>query len=546
MPRITALEIQNYRSIGDIIRVEVPEGQPIVLVGENNSGKSNVIRALDLVLGARWPGNHDPEDHEFHLRDRTREISIAVEFATGDRFGGTYTDMLWQYDETGPGDPVDYGVAPSRRGRDMDWVNGDDRDECVCMVVEADRNLDYHLSYRSKYTLLSKLMHSFHKELTEDQETKEELEELFGEIKDRFENITQFSDFSDTLSEQLINLTGNMTHSLEVDFQAYNPTNFFRALRLQAAEQGEPRTLEELGTGEKQVLALSFAYAYATAFHGGIILVIEEPEAHLHPLAQRWLADRINELCEGGLQVVLTTHSPNFIDLLNLEGMVLVRKPDDATRVVQRTTEELVQHCQQTGAEQADPTNILPFYAAQATNEILEGFFAKAVVLVEGDTEALALPVYLEHCGLETNRQGVAVIGVGGKGNLAKWKRLFEAYDIPTYIVFDNDGSQDDEDGTRRRDALQAVGIDADDRDDFIDEDEWRVEENVSVFGENFEHAMRDFFDDYEDLEADAETAGVSGKPFIARWVAERLNEDPGQAGWTCYNEMAQAIEEKL
>ncbi|MGB9619585.1 MAG: TOPRIM nucleotidyl transferase/hydrolase domain-containing protein [Armatimonadota bacterium] len=61
------------------------------------------------------------------------------------------------------------------------------------------------------------------------------------------------------------------------------------------------------------------------------------------------------------------------------------------------------------------------------------GFFARPVVLVEGSTEALALPVLLAKRGLEVEKEGIALISVGGKGNLAKWYRLYRAYEIPCY-----------------------------------------------------------------------------------------------------------------
>jgi len=64
---------------------------------------------------------------------------------------------------------------------------------------------------------------------------------------------------------------------------------------------------------------MAFAYAFAEAFHGGVLLIVEEPEAHLHPLAQQWLAAQIGEMTRAGLQVVITTHSPAFVDLLALK-----------------------------------------------------------------------------------------------------------------------------------------------------------------------------------------------------------------------------------
>src|SRR5690606_3443818 len=216
--------------------------------------------------------------------------------------------------------------------------------------------------------------------------------------------------------------------------------------------------IDEMGTGEQQILALSFAYAYARAFHGGIVLALEEPEAHLHPLAQAWLAKKLFEMCEGGLQIVITTHSPHFINLLHLEGLVLLRKVGGATRAVQLTRDDLVHHCIALGShpERTTADRILSFYQDNATPPVLEGFFARTVVLVEGPSEELALPVYFSRLGFDTAGNGVAVINVGGKGNLAKWRRLFTAYGIPVYVVFDNDGSEDGE-ATRRIDALRAI-----------------------------------------------------------------------------------------
>ena len=103
-------------------------------------------------------------------------------------------------------------------------------------------------------------------------------------------------------------------------------------------------------------------------------------------------------MCADGLQVILTTHSPAFIDILNLEGIVLVRKDENgATYARQLTREDLAEYCINHGANPSRTSvdSILPFYAAHATEEILSGFFAKAVVLVEGG-----------HCNYSSDGEG--------------------------------------------------------------------------------------------------------------------------------------------
>ena len=62
MARVRSLKVQNYRSICEEIEITFPPGVPVVLIGENNAGKSNIVRALDLVLGEFWPGSFDPAE----------------------------------------------------------------------------------------------------------------------------------------------------------------------------------------------------------------------------------------------------------------------------------------------------------------------------------------------------------------------------------------------------------------------------------------------------------------------------------------------------
>ena len=541
MARVTQLAMKGYRSIRNELEIAFPVDQPLVLVGENNAGKSNIVRTLNLLLGQFSPGFYEPEDHDFCGRDRSVPIHVALMFEEDDPLGGRWTEIHWTYDEANDPAGSFYGVWP---GTSKTFISNADRDSCACMLIEADRNLRYHLSYNSKFTFLSRLMRRFHKALMSHGDITKELRDLFEETKGTFKKLPEFQEFVQGLQEGLDSLVSSMTHKLEVDFEAYNPVNFFHALDLHASENGEPRTLDEMGTGEQQVLAMAFAHAYAKAFHTGVLLVIEEPEAHLHPLAQHWLAKRLSKMCADGLQIVIPTHSPIFIDVLNLEGLVLVTKDDDGTSITQLTRDDLVAHCVANGVpeDQIDAENVLPFYAANASREILEGFFAKAIVLVEGPTESLALPVYLQRVGLNTSKEGVAIIPVHGKGNLGKWRRFFDAYGIPCYVVFDNDASSEDKKGARRRDALISVGVvEKDTQDAYIEITDWIIEVEFAVFGSGFEDILRAQFPTYAELEAQGRLAGVDSKPFLARYVAERLPRDNSN-GWKSMKQLKQAI----
>src|SRR5207245_11624741 len=132
-----------------------------------------------------------------------------------------------------------------------------------------------------------------------------------------------------------------------------------------------------------------------------------------------------------------------------------------------------------------------------------EGLFAQAIVLVEGPTEALSLPIYLAKAGLEVAKEGVAVISVHGKGNLAKWRRLYEAFGIPSYIIFDNDPTEDS-DRVKRRYALRAIGVADKNQDSLIRATDWLIQDEFAVFGTDFETTLSAQFADYSELEEEA------------------------------------------
>lgn len=546
MARVTELTIKGYRSIKDEIAIRFPKNTPVVLVGENNAGKSNIVHALDLILGEFWPGNREPDDHEFWDRtpsSGTIEICTNIDGIT-DKYNNPVKCFRWSYDQSEPSDKkckfhfiTDAGKNP--------YMSSDIRDKCICILVGADRRLSYQLSYSTKWTLLSKLMRKFHDHLTQDEDRVNRLKQEFGNVKEIFREVSGFANFQSELSSQFRDMFTGMSYSLQIDFSAYDPSNYFHSLRLLPEEGGQARTFEELGTGQEQLLALAFAHAYAKAFHEGIILVIEEPEAHLHPLAQQWLAKKVRQMASDGLQIVLTTHSPAFIDLLSLEGIVLVHKTDGATSVKQLSAHDLAEHCVQHGADtnRTDAETIQSFYASSATQEILNGLFAKKVILVEGQTESLALPVYLTKVGLDVAKEGIAVVPVMGKGNLAKWWRFFTAYSIPAFLTFDNDAEKD-KDGKKRRDALAAIGIaDEPKGSDIMECKDWHIDDSCCVFGQDFEQTMRGSFSNYEQLEEEAKQAFGDSKPIVARYVAEKLQFTEQELGWKKLEDLKQRIE---
>ena len=545
MARINRLQVRNYRSVGDWVELTFPHDGPLVLIGENNAGKSNIVRALDIALGETWPGSFNPEDHDFFQRMRgsvPMQILLEVEGIRHVRQDRDVAQISWKYD---PDEDRPCAFDAVFADASSAWMSNAEREQLGCVVVGADRRLSYQLSYTSKWTLLSRLMRRFHDVLIQNDDRADRLRQEFAAIVEIFREVDEFDGFSEDLRRMASEFGANLHYALEMDFSAYDPSNYFRSLRVQPTSDGQVRSFDELGTGQEQILALAFAHAYAMAYgagEGGLVMVIEEPEAHLHPLAQQWLSRKLHQMSGDGVQVVVTTHSPAFLDLAHADGIACTRKPDEgsATVVIQHDIDSLVEHCRHLGAEKADVNSLPDFYAASATEELKSGMFARVCVVVEGPTEALALPILLEARGVDVLKAGIAVVSAGGIGSIARWVRLYTAYKIPTFAVFDAD-SNDDKDGVKRADLLTSLGQDP---------TAWKApEEPIAVSGTyavmnpDFETALRVVFPDvYAGFEEEARQKLGSNKPIVAREACKRLSEMQEIEGWTALQALAETI----
>ncbi|RMH36340.1 MAG: DUF2813 domain-containing protein [Nitrospirae bacterium] len=75
--KIKRVRIENFRSIN---MLDFEPGPYCVLIGENNSGKSNILRALNLALGEIWPSERSFSEEDFHNQDKSKDIVIQVFF----------------------------------------------------------------------------------------------------------------------------------------------------------------------------------------------------------------------------------------------------------------------------------------------------------------------------------------------------------------------------------------------------------------------------------------------------------------------------------
>jgi predicted ATPase len=90
------------------------------------------------------------------------------------------------------------------------------------------------------------------------------------------------------------------------------------------------RSLDRFGTGASQVLPI---LALLLSRESGDVVLIEQPELHLHPGGQQYLADLFMEISKLGVQVIIETHSEYMVNRIR-RGIVLGFQEADLVRIV--------------------------------------------------------------------------------------------------------------------------------------------------------------------------------------------------------------------
>jgi len=202
--------------------------------------------------------------------------------------------------------------------------------------------------------------------------------------------------------------------------------DFYKALDLQVREGNFTISATNLGEGVQNALVLAILQVFEERRKKGAILLIDEPEMFLHPQMQRSLAKTLQAIGATN-QVLYTTHSPHFVTVPEYPQVLLVRRGAQSTSV-RRSSLLLDAKRREKLLKEFDPER----------NEL---FFASRLLLVEGDTEKLALPEYANRLGHDLDRAGTTIVEVGGKRNLMEFAQIAKDFAIPTGIIYDRDSS---------------------------------------------------------------------------------------------------------
>ena len=193
---------------------------------------------------------------------------------------------------------------------------------------------------------------------------------------------------------------------------------------------GQLFEISKASSGEKEILNMLLGI-FAFNVKNGVI-IIDEPDLHLHPLWQNILLDLFFELSDQrGIQFMLATHSPTFITRRSVRNTLRIYAPNGGSKVVMPGP--------------LDESEKDLFQIINVFNNA-KVFFADKVILVEGPVDNLIYHSILRKLQPQFNKtEVIETLDVQGKDNLEKFKKFLDKWQIRSYRIADRGYTSADE-----------------------------------------------------------------------------------------------------
>lgn len=481
--KLTKVIINNFRSFGE--SQVIGFNDQTVLIGNNSSGKTTVLQALSKLFSDKQ-SERIIRKSDFHLPkgskpgENSRELFIETIFEFDELdtplFGAAIPTFFKHFTVSQDNEKPFLRIRLESSWEDDGTVEGSidtqiyyiscadeivsdenkhralrkDLDKIRVLYVPASRMPEQELGNASG-SMLSRLVKSIHWTEDEIKEITDKIDELNNTFLSESGALEQIN--------QGIQKSWQLYHGDKRYSQAnltINSSEMEGALR-QIALKFSPTTTEEaysvsdLGDGLRSIFYFSFVDSIlniemeiAKDWEENpdfprfklippilTILAIEEPENHIAPHHIGKLVKRFKQLSQNdNSQVILTSHSPAIIKRINPEDLRYVRiKNSNGDFQTNISDIEL--------PEKIDESYKYVKGAIQAYPEL---YFAKLVVLGEGDSEELLLPKFFDLLGEDCDSSQISFVPLGGRHVNHFWK-LLNALGIPhiTLLDFDNE-----------------------------------------------------------------------------------------------------------
>lgn len=458
--QVDVLRINGFRGIQNL---EITLPKVMILFGQNNAGKTSIIKALQLVLGdyGRYLSSEDffiNSDNDQQIDKITVDIRIIPIDENGrvktfeddwvNVFGEIIQPDLDEYDyvalraiakqhETLQGKYITEREYLTEWNDFDNWLDSDTLkltkklDEITFIPIDAQR--DIHSEIKEKYSFIGRVLSNINYSSSEIKELEEKIAEINQNAVDKSANLTHLKTHLDKLSETTLGRgkTEIMPFPKKIRDLSKNFSLHF------GDNANSSFSMEYHGMGTRSWASMLTVKAFTEMLRDSFekeskpffsLIAAEEPEAHLHPNAQRTL---YNQLASMENQVIVSTHSPYLISMADFSQLRALYKKDAKVYCYQ-----LDKHLERNEKYELRRGMV-------RTNSEL--FFSKVILLAEGVTEEQVLPALLQnYFSKNCSALGVNCVGINGK-SYAPYIKLAVSFGVPVCIISDNDGNTEQE-----------------------------------------------------------------------------------------------------
>lgn len=433
---ISRIYIKNFRSIKEL---EIFPKNLSTLLGPNSTGKTNVLKAIDLVLGEGWTTKAKVARELFNDTKKPIEIEIQFDktikysFGNGSEVEATGVSLSMTLEPLS----CDIKTLPNNK-----FLSDDFKKKCHFIYIPSQRDLVDQMRV-SNWTLLGKMMKEIHSNYVStyiggEDKLKNDLRDKIKPAKDFIEddfdpNSITFKKFVDSFKKHCQENSIGLANKFEPELNIYNLNWFYKTLQIQVTETGNKIfDAEDLGSGLQNLILISIFQTYAELMGGKVIFGIEEPEIFLYPQAQRSLYESFQKLSEE-TQIFYTTHNPNFVNAHRAHELEILQKNETRGTYVTEKDDSII-----TESFLKEKKYQIYSHFNSYRNEL---FFARKVLLVEGSSDKILFETLAkEKWNIDINKEGISIIECSGKTGVLYFTGVCKLLGLNYFSVWDKDG----------------------------------------------------------------------------------------------------------
>ena len=424
--RIEEVKIKNFRSIKS---ATFRMNKITAVVGENNAGKTAVLRAINAVL------NYMDEEmsfknktHQYAVRSNTyitiSFVEVPDKVIYKDKIDIDKLVIKFVYKYSKDKEQYMYVKDGEEKSVDDEFMKNLSKDIKYVYIPAGRTNKDVSWEENSIFKeVVSNYMYKHTKNR----------DRISGDVRKVAKKI---HDSALTTLEKDINTLYMQNQTMDFKFDFADDLDYsvlLKKIKFSLNECGTDYLLKEWGSGTKSLAVIAMYRANALLEEESIVLGIEEPETNLHPQAQkRFIHSLRNELHDNETQTIFTTHSTVLVDELQHEDIILIRRKKDSKRGFKSVLSQLQKNFwEKYGLEEFKHYQFFNYKNS-------DFFFSKYVVIGESKNDIQVIKKLIES-KIQNVIADVSFLELGGIEFLKYPYFLLKELEIPYMMVVDKD-----------------------------------------------------------------------------------------------------------